>query len=155
MNQNQKLIEKFYTAFRQGDAAILASCYHDDIQFQDPAFGKLNGKDVSKMWRMLFERSKGNLKIEFSDIEADAHSGSAKWVATYNFSKTNRVVVNKIHAEFEFKDGRISKHNDTFNIWNWSRQAFGFKGLLLGWTGFMQQKIREQANSNLSNYEKE
>ncbi len=152
MNANQALIEKFYTAFRLHDATTMAACYHNDIQFHDPVFGKLKGNDVSKMWKMLIERSNGNLKIEFSEVKADSLSGSAKWIATYHFSKTNRPVVNVIQAEFEFRDGLISKHTDTFDIWKWSRQAFGLHGFLLGWTGFMQRKIHEQAKKSLQHY---
>jgi hypothetical protein len=74
-------------------------------------------------------------------------------VATYNFSKTNRKVINIINATFEFKDGLIIKHNDTFDLWKWSSQAFGLKGFLLGWTGFMQRKIQEQARIALGKFQ--
>ena len=30
--------------------------------------------------------------------------------------------------------------------------AFGFKGFLLGWTGFMQKQIQKQAIASLKNY---
>ena len=54
--------------------------------------------------------------------------GSADWTADYLFSKTGRQVFNEIHAEFEFKDGKIFRHHDTFDIWKWSRQALGISG---------------------------
>ena len=90
---------------------------------------------------MLLEKSKGNIKIEFSEVKADEYVGSAKWKATYNFSKTNRKVVNVIQAQFQFKDGLIIRHTDYFDIWKWSKQAFGMAGYLFGWTGFFQKKI--------------
>ena len=153
MNQNQQLIEEFYAGFAEGHAKTMASCYHKDIQFQDPAFGKLEGQDVLDMWEMLIAKSKGNLKIEFSDVMADELSGSAKWVATYNFSKTNRNVVNAIQASFVFKDGLIIKHTDEFDIWKWSKQALGLPDYLLGWTGFLQQKIQKNAIHSLRYYQ--
>ena len=153
MNQHQQLIEEFYAGFAEGNAKTMASCYHKDIQFQDPAFGKLQGQDVLDMWEMLIEKSKGNIKIEFSDVRADELSGSARWVAVYNFSKTNRNVVNVIQASFVFKDGLIIKHTDEFDIWKWSRQALGLPGYLLGWTGFMQQKIQKNALHSLRSYQ--
>ena len=67
MNSNKEIIIKFYTAFENQDATTMAGCYHKDIVFQDPAFGILKGKEVIKMWQMLIERSKGNLKIEFKN----------------------------------------------------------------------------------------
>lgn len=154
MNTNKQLIETFYTAFSNQNIETMSRCYHKDIQFQDPAFGILNGKDVTAMWRMLLERSKGGIKIEFYNTTANKNEGATLWIATYIFSKTNRKVVNTIHASFEFKEGLIYKHKDHFNMWNWSRQALGLKGLLLGWTPFFKKKIQEQAKLSLKIYQK-
>ena len=153
MNQNEQLIHKFYNAFANADAQTMCECYHPKIQFQDPAFGILKGNDACQMWKMLIEKSKGNIKIEFSDIKADDYLGTAKWIATYNFSKTNRNVINKISAEFIFQDDLIIKHTDSFDVWKWSKQAFGFKGLLLGWTGFFQDKVKEQSLFSIKKFQ--
>ena len=154
MNQNEQTIHKFYTAFANADEKIMCECYHSNIQFQDPAFGILKGKDASQMWKMLIEKSKGNIKIEFSDIKADEFTGSAKWIATYIFIKTNRKVVNVIQAQFNFQDNLIIRHTDNFDISKWSKQALGIRGLLLGWTGFMQKQIQKQALSSLDSFNK-
>jgi SnoaL-like domain len=152
MINNEDVIVKFYTAFANANVEKMCECYHPNVQFNDPAFGFLNGNEVFQMWRMLIERSNGNIKIDFSNINANEHLGSARWIATYRFSKTNRKVVNRIAAKFLFKDGLIIKHTDDFDIWKWSRQAFGIKGILLGWTGFMQNKIQQQARMSLKKY---
>ena len=109
MTENEQLITCFYTAFGHNDIKKMAECYHENIQFEDPAFGILNDKKPIIMWKMLLERSKGNIKIEFFDVVANENTGSATWVATYVFSKTNRKVINKINAKFEFQDGLIIK----------------------------------------------
>ena len=150
--KNSLLIQKFYTAFANSNEHEMASCYHKEVIFEDPAFGKLNQKEVISMWKMLLERSKGNLRIEFSDVVTNEISGSAIWIATYIFSQTNRKVVNIIDAKFEFKDGLILKHNDHFNFYKWTKQALGLKGYLLGWTHFMQKKVRQNAKKSLQNY---
>ena len=153
MNSNENLIAKFYSAFAAADVKTMIECYHPKIHFVDPAFGLLKEEQVSDMWKMLLLRSKGSLKIEFSNIKADDSTGSANWVAEYNFSKTNRKVINKIAAEFIFQDGLIIKHTDNFDIWKWSKQAFGIKGFLLGWTGFFQNKVKEQALLSLKKFQ--
>ena len=150
--KNSLLIQKFYTAFANSNEDEMASCYHKEVIFEDPAFGKLNQKEVISMWKMLLERSKGNLRIEFSDVVTNEISGSAIWIATYIFSQTNRKVVNIIDAKFEFKDGLILKHTDHFNFYKWTKQALGLKGYLLGWTHFMQRKVRQNAQKSLQNY---
>lgn len=153
MNPNEKTIQKFYTAFANANAETMWECYHPSIQFEDPAFGKLKADEVRMMWKMLLKNSNGNIKIEYSDIKANETSGSVKWIATYNFSKTNRQVVNEVRGQFHFSDGLILQHTDSFDIWKWSRQAFGFKGFLFGWTGFMQREIQKQAKISLKAFQ--
>lgn len=152
MNPNEITIANFYDAFSKGDATKMATYYHPEIQFRDPAFGLLKENDVAKMWEMLFSRSKNAIKIEVSKIKADDFTGSAQWIATYNFTQTNRTVINTVSAEFLFQDDLIIKHTDTFDMWKWAKQAFGFKGYLLGWKGFFQKKVNEQALLSLSKF---
>lgn len=153
MNPNEQLIEEFYASFAAHEPETMASCYHKDILFQDPVFGKLEGKDVSDMWKMLIKKSKGNLKIEFSDIKANDKKGSARWVASYNFYKTNREVRNVIYSKFEFKDGLIFRHYDQFNFWKWTQQALGLPGYLMGWSPFLKKKIQQQSIALLRKFQ--
>lgn len=149
MHPNARLIEKFYQAFQQLDAETMASCYHANIQFSDPVFPELQGAEASDMWRMLASRAQG-FSLTFSDISTDDAHGQAKWVATYLFSQTGRTVVNHIHARFDFRDGKIIRHVDNFDLWRWSQQALGLKGLLLGWTPLVRNAIRKQAAKGLA-----
>lgn len=149
MTPNAALLHDFYTAFGKADADGMANCYHPEIIFRDPAFGELKGKDVEMMWRMLIKRSKGNIKITFKNVQADDQKGSVDWTAEYVFGGTGRKVYNSIHAHFEFKDGKIIRHVDHFDMWAWSRQALGWKGLVLGWTPFMKAKIQKQTKKLL------
>jgi SnoaL-like domain len=152
MTANETTIIKFYTAFANSDAIKMCECYHPEIQFRDPAFGLLKGEQVCTMWKMLIERGRGNIRIDFSEVKANEHIGSAFWVAKYTFSETNRKIVNSISAKFQFKEGLIIKHTDDFDLWKWSKQALGIKGLLLGWTGYMQKKIQQKARKSLQHY---
>lgn len=153
MNTNEALITKFYSAFQQRDAAAMGACYHDEAQFKDEAFDLKSGAEVRAMWTMLCKNGK-DLEVTFKDVAANAQSGSAYWEATYTFSQTQRCVHNIIEARFEFKDGLIYRHRDTFNFWRWSRQALGISGLLLGWSGFLRKKVREGAMGNLRKFMK-
>ncbi len=149
---NAELITNFYKAFADGDAEGMVNCYHNEIQFQDPAFGVLKNEDAKNMWRMLISRSKGNLKITFNNVTANDKTGGAHWVAEYIFTQTNRKVLNVISAEFEFADGKIIKHTDSFDLYKWTKQALGLKGYLLGWTAFMRKQIQQQSGKLLKKY---
>jgi ketosteroid isomerase-like protein len=148
---HQQLIERFYTAFSRKDFLGMADCYHDDIVFEDPAFGKLKGLAAGKMWKMLLARS-NDLSLTFSSIQANEQQGSAQWIARYTFSATGRMIVNSIQATFEFKDGKISKHTDTFNLNKWFVSAFGWKGYLFGALPFLQSAFKKKARQALESF---
>ncbi len=149
--QMKTIIETFYGAFTNLDADKMTACYHDDIVFEDPAFGVLKGERAKAMWQMLCESQKGkDFKVIVSDIKGNTANGSAHWEAFYTFSKTGRKVHNKIDAQFEFKDGLIIKHTD--NRHNWAKQAMGIKGLMMGGTRYFRNKLKSQTNALLDKF---
>ncbi|NRB51172.1 MAG: nuclear transport factor 2 family protein [Saprospiraceae bacterium] len=150
--QNSKVIEEFYTAFSVGDAKKMGSLYAENATFEDPAFGQLQAAEARAMWSMLVERSKGQLQIEFSNVQGTGQGGSAHWEAKYPFGKTGRKVHNKIDAEFEIKAGKITKHIDRFNFWKWSSMALGLPGLLLGFTPIIKNGVRKNVQQLLKKY---
>ncbi len=151
----ENVIRDFYTCFKKLDAEGMIKHYHPDVEFEDPAFGILKSQDACNMWRMLCDSQKGKkFLVEYYEVHANSKTGSAKWEAKYVFSKTNRNVLNVIQANFEFKDGKIFRHKDNFNLYNWSIQAFGFKGLLIGWTAFFKSKLQKNTASLLREYSK-
>ena len=129
--------------------------YHDDITFEDPAFGVLHGEEAKNMWRMLCQAQQGKeFKVIVSNIEYTSKSGKARWEAYYTFSKTGRKVHNIIDASFTFRDGKIINHKDYFSLYRWAKQAMGFKGFLLGWTAFFKKKLNQQTRFLLSEFQK-
>ncbi len=149
MHPNAELITRFYEAFARRDAKAMIACYHPDVVFEDPAFGRLEAADARTMWVLLCGRAK-DLEITFRDVAADDIKGHAHWEAKYTFSQTGRRVHNKIDAEFGFRDGLIIAHNDGFSFWDWSRQALGAPGLLLGWSPILKAKVRANARAGLA-----
>jgi ketosteroid isomerase-like protein len=154
MHPNAALIHRFYDSFAALDAEGMKACYHPDIVFSDPAFGELRGPQAGAMWAMLCARAR-DLEVSASDIEADDTRGRAHWDARYTFGQTGRKVLNRIDAEFEFRDGLIVRHTDTFNFYAWARQALGPAGLMLGWTPVMQNKVRDTARRGLARHMQE
>lgn len=151
MYTNEQLIERFYTAFQARDASTMGECYDSSIHFSDPVFTDLHGSEVEAMWDMLCTQGK-DLKIVFSDVQADANSGSAHWDATYTLGATGRAVHNEIEATFEFRSGKIIRHIDDFDLWKWSRMALGVAGLVTGWSGPAKNKIRSTAGRGLAKF---
>jgi len=147
----QTIIQTFYEAFKNSDSEGMNACYHDDIEFCDPAFGFLKRDDAKAMWTMLCKNGK-DVKVEYSKIKADENKGTAHWEAWYTFSQTGRKVHNVIDAKFEFKEGKIIKHTDDFHLRTWAKQALGLKGFLLGGTSFFQKKLHEQTGRTLANF---
>lgn len=150
------VINRFYLALSERDAATMGACYADTAKFSDPVFRNLGATAVRGMWKMLCERGK-DLELTYSDVkydDPDARNGeaSASWVATYTFIVTGRKVVNSIQAKFTLEDGLIVLHVDTFDYDRWLRQALGPIASLMGWTGILHRKVRKQARDNLKSY---
>ena len=147
-----EVIEAFYKSFQQKDWKGMHACYHQDVIFSDPAFPNLKGDHARAMWHMLTTSAR-DLSVTFSNIKADGQHGACDWEAKYTFSKTGARVHNIIHAEFVFKDGKIIRHTDAFSLTRWAGMALGLPGKLLGWTSWMQGKIRATAAGSLAKFE--
>jgi ketosteroid isomerase-like protein len=148
MHDNARALHQFYESFGRRDPEGMLAAYHPDIVFSDPVFTDLRGPEAFAMWRMLCERAK-DLRVEASGIEADDTSGRAHWEAHYTFTKTGRPVHNRIDASFTFRDGKIVRHTDRFDLWRWTGMALGLKGKLLGWAPPVQNAVRAEADRGL------
>ncbi|MEO5683165.1 MAG: nuclear transport factor 2 family protein [Chitinophagaceae bacterium] len=152
MNNNQQIIQRFYTAFQQMDYKTMQDCYSEEPVFSDPAFGLLQGREVKAMWEMLCKNAT-NFSLSFSNIRLlDEEYATCDWIATYTFSKTGRNVINIVKAHMRIQDGKITEHTDKFDMWKWSRQALGMPGLLLGWSNFIQGKVNKNARKSLEKF---
>ncbi len=127
------------------------ACYSPDIHFSDPVFQDLTGNEVYAMWHMLCERGT-DLEVTFSDIEASDSVGSARWQARYTLGGSDRQIHNIVTATFAFEKGLISEHRDDFDLWKWTRMALGLSGTLIGWSGSVQDKVRERAGKQLERF---
>jgi len=149
----EKLINQFYTAFKNLDAETMVSLYHDDIMFEDPAFGILKGEEAKAMWKMLIESQKGkNFQVSFSNIQQNGKIVTANWEAKDEFGKSKKKVHNKIQATFWIENGKISKHIDHFNLHTWAKQAMGFQGWIIGGTNLFKNKLNQQTRKMLHKY---
>ena len=152
MNNNARVIERFYAAFQQLDHKSMNACYDEDIIFSDPVFLTLRGDEVRYMWEMLCTNAR-DFSLRFSDIELlDEEYATCRWTATYTFSKTGRKVVNSIKAYMKLRDGKIIEHSDAFRLTTWIGQALGWIGVMFGWTGFMKRAVQKNARKNLQRF---
>lgn len=147
----ETVANNFYSAFQLKNANEMIECYHPDLQFEDPAFGKLSYDQTCAMWKMLCESAK-DLSIEFSILKSEDKYVEVRWIAEYTFSKTGRFVHNEITAEMMFKEGKIIQHTDIFDLFKWAKQAMGLQGWLIGGTSFFRKKLQQQTNYQLAKY---
>lgn len=101
---------------------------------------------------MLLSQKKESTIITFNSIQASSEKGTVNWIAEYFYGEKKRKVINKVNASFKFKEGKIIEHTDTFNLWEWTKQAMGITGFLMGWTSFMKDKIQATTNKNLDDF---
>ncbi len=147
----EQILERYYKALQQKDYLAMQGLYHEEARFSDPVFTQLNSREVQAMWEMLLKRAK-QFTLTYQILEQQENEGKGICAASYLFSKTGRQVQNNIQSDFTFKDGLIYRQADQFDLWRWSRQAFGLPGWLFGWTPAMQKKIRSQAMAQLHQF---
>jgi hypothetical protein len=51
-----------------------------------------------------------------------------------------------------FSEGKIIEHSDAFSVHQWSKQAMGLSGELLGWNSFFQRHIKNRAKKKLTEF---
>jgi ketosteroid isomerase-like protein len=142
------VINRFYGAFARHDFQGMACCYHHDIEFTDSIFGTLHGKRALAMWAMLVSRPNSTLKLQWSKVKVEGDHGTAHWDAQYEFPflMFDNHVDNSIDATFEFKDGKIWKHRDRFDLDRWMHMALApLGGVVSEGTikGAVQKKLEE------------
>lgn len=152
MEKNKDIAQQFYDAFIQKDGMTMAACYHDQVIFEDPAFGELHGKDAGDMWNMLCANAT-DLRISYEVLSATPHETTVKWQAWYTFSQTGKPVHNIVTASMQFKDGKIVDHRDHFDLHRWAIQAMGWKGWMIGGMPFFRKKLQQQTHRLLLSYQ--
>lgn len=153
MNDNEKLIDRFFTAFSNLDYKTMQDCYADNVIFSDPAFGVLYDDEVRKMWEMLCRRAK-DFSLNYYNIISEDEYGTCEWTATYLFSLTGRRVTNQVKSYMKMEGGKIIEHSDAFSLHKWSAQALGLKGKLFGWSGSFQKKLQGRSRARLAEFMK-
>lgn len=149
---NADVLRAFFDGFANGDAAAMNACYAPDVAFEDPVFGPLAGERPRAMWTMLCMALK-DFSLTFEILRADEREGEVRWIAAYTYSPTGKRVRNVVHSTFAFRDGKIAKQTDVFDLWRWSAQALGPIGIVLGWSPIVRNRIRATATERLAKFE--
>lgn len=147
-----EVVDEFYAALARRDGDAMATCYHDDVVFEDPVFGVLRGEDARDMWRMLCSGGT-DLAVTHEVLDATPTSATVAWVAHYTFPRTGRAVRNDVTARMAVAGSRIIDHRDSFSLWGWSAQALGPVGRMLGWTPVLQARIRATSAASLERFQ--
>jgi len=149
----ENIVTKFYTAFKNLDAETMVSFYHDEVIFEDPAFGVLKGNEAKAMWRMLIGSQKGKrFDVTFSNIQQNGKIVTAQWEAKYEFGNSKRKIHNKIKATFLVENEKIVKHIDHFSLHAWAKQAVGLQGWVIGGTNLFKRNLNQQTRKMLNKY---
>lgn len=150
---NTEIVQNFYSAFKQKDAKTMNSFLADNICFEDPAFGKLEGEDVKYMWQFLIENAK-DFSMNYTIENEKNNTVSANWTAQYTFSTTGNTVINEVRSRFEIHDGKIINHKDDFDLKKWIKQALGSAAGFFGASFLVKNAVQKQSRALLKTYQK-
>jgi hypothetical protein len=145
-----KILAQFYDAFNSLDAKTMASMYHEQASFSDPAFPDLRGGRIGMMWAMMCRRAK-NFSLTYKILFADERKAQVEWQANYLYGG-KRKVENHILSTISLWDGLIVRQVDEFDFPRWAKQALGLPGLLAGNTEWLRRKVQVTAKEQLDQF---
>ncbi len=108
-HDNAKILEKIYSDFSKGDIPAVLSVCADNITFQIPGKGLLNGKYdkktvVSGFITKLMELSNGTFKTEVHDILASDRHGVI--LATDSLTRSGKKIEYRTVHVWRFENGK-------------------------------------------------
>lgn len=152
MLSNKNLVETFFQSMGRGDFRTLNACYSHDIIYSDPIFGLLKGDDVRMMWQMLLEGAK-DISVKILEIEdVDEEYITCRYSISYFFEPTGRTISNLPKAFMRIKDEKIIEHSDGYRLSTFIANAYGLKGQVLGWSGFMKKSVQRRYSNLLTQF---
>lgn len=147
-----EILQNYYDVFQNLELDKMSNYYHSDVEFYDHAFGTLNKDELMAMWSMLFHKAFKSLTIEVSNIKVVDNIGFAHVECYYTYSLTNRKVHNIIDTTIKFKEDKIIKQIDIFNLKRWAEQSLGWKQSVFAGTTFFKNRLQKQTGTALDKY---
>lgn len=149
---NSQVVERFYNAFSKLDYSEMTALLSQNIIYQDPIFGMLEGEPVFSLWQMKCKRLR-EFSFSYTNIEElDAEYIRCDWKISFFHRPTGDVVTMPGKAYMKIIDGKITEHSDAYKISDWLSVTQGWKGKFFGWMGFMQRKEQNTYRSLLERY---
>ncbi|KAG8804898.1 hypothetical protein FRC17_005845 [Serendipita sp. 399] len=156
-NSGEQLVERYLAAYKAYDLAAMDACTDPEFTFSDPAFPSLNSKQAKGMFSMFVNnREKNKMELEYKDIKKGLNDLTYTATYTVRYIFNGRPVTNVIDTTLTIspQSNLLLSQVDTFPFHAWARQALGLPGLLLGWTGFLQSQVQNNAAQTLEKYMK-
>lgn len=129
----EQLLDGWASAWSSSDASKLLPLFTDDISYEDVTFGAVNNgsEDLRKFAQGAFD-SFADMKFELKSrfISADGQRGAMEWVWTGRQTKdfpglpaTNKRFQVRGASIVEFRDGKISRDSDYWDLATYMRQV--------------------------------
>lgn len=143
------VVDRFFEALRRADDAVINACYHPQISYSDPLFEDLRGARVALRWRLLLREAQ-SFSLEHELVFADERKVQVQW--TVDYALKGKKIRLPILSTLAIWDNLIVRQVDEYEFWQYSRQAQGFAGLLLGGIEPFQQLVKRRARSDLERF---
>ncbi|QRV79390.1 SnoaL-like domain protein [Ceratobasidium sp. AG-Ba] len=145
---------KWFTAYSSGDFDGMKRLAASDYVFEDPAFGRLEGKRAIGMYKMFISgRDKTEAVWNVHEVKPEPtnpQKAVVRFEAVYKFN--GRPVTNQISSNILVVDGKVKEQIDSFDFPGWAAQSLGVFGWLFGSFSFLQNSVKQKANARLDDF---
>lgn len=129
----ERLLDEWTTAWSSSDPDRLLSLFTDDVQYEDVTFGAVNkGKGALRGFATGVFGSFADLRFESRSrfVDANGRWGSIEWVWRGRQIKdfpglpaTNKLFEVRGAAVVEFRDGKIARNSDYWDLATYLKQV--------------------------------
>ncbi len=147
MSNKIDLVKQFYDALNRGDYKFVNRLYHSDARYKDEIFD-FQGAEIHALWYSA-TRPEMKLFAKLESIHEENDKVVTEWIMTYTLDVINRRISLREKGTFVFQGEKIIKHTDEYDFWSWCTQAFGIIGRALGWSVWLQNRVKKQARKSV------
>jgi limonene-1,2-epoxide hydrolase len=142
-----EIVKEFYKALDSGDYRTVNEFYHKNAHYKDEIFD-FKGLEIHALWYTATLPDM-ELSAELESIREEEDAIYTEWVMSYTLDIIKRRIRLKEKGKFTFQEGKIIEHTDKYDFWTWCIQAFGIIGRALGWSNWLQNRVRSQAKKSV------
>ncbi|WP_298148681.1 nuclear transport factor 2 family protein [Flavobacterium sp.] len=143
MQTTQELAANYFHAWLRQDAAAAYSFLHTDFKYWEIIAGEMNRSDFFRFLNTWFNKPT-EMFFTYDFLDAGIDYAVVRYYSYFNYPGNGFRIKLEVISELFFHKDKIISQNDSIDLYQFSRQAYGIFGLIFGHSLFMHKMLARQ-----------